>query len=525
MADVKKVLMVTPEFYGDTMVGGLAMAVSGLSNSLMQLGMDVAVMMPCYAKSGEAETYTREPFATKGGLVVHETEVNGIKIYKVSGINPGLIEPQKGSVQQKQESVEFDFQYVPDINDSAHTGIYSSHMDKKRFHALLRFANAVPRAMEKANLKPDVIHLHEWTSASASFFLRNLWYPQTNKIPVVLTTHNANYSGTIPDMNETPEDMQNRFAHLNHILGSHISAGNRVFTSLLELGSEYSDFLTTVSPTEAQEILAGREGINPRVLEVFKRKGLEGILNGLDPDVFNPINDELIERFNPQNPDEVSEAKKANKRRFTTLYSEKYKTRRRQVNLDPDKMWITMMCRLTNQKGIYQTVYALRERFGINTAQLLIIGDPLNSDVKAHVESLGRSVFTHTCFAKPELQHLALAASDAILQPSRYEPFGYTQIEGMAYGALPIVTDVGGHHDTIQFYNGDNGYGFKIQDLSTKSINNAINNAEQAYQNQGLWKELIQRAVKEDFTWLGPRGSAKKYLSHYMRLIEAAEKK
>merc|ERR1712127_644042 len=42
------------------------------------------------------------------------------------------------------------------------------------------------------------------------------------------------------------------------------------------------------------------------------------------------------------------------------------------------------------------------------------------------------------------------AAADFALMPSRYEPCGLVQMEGMRFGTLPIVTPTGGLYDTVK---------------------------------------------------------------------------
>jgi glycogen synthase len=56
-----------------------------------------------------------------------------------------------------------------------------------------------------------------------------------------------------------------------------------------------------------------------------------------------------------------------------------------------------------------------------------------------------------------------LGAIDAVVIPSRYEPFGLIQLEAMALGALPVASRVGGLRDVIVDLREPQGFGRLVE--------------------------------------------------------------
>lgn len=106
---------------------------------------------------------------------------------------------------------------------------------------------------------------------------------------------------------------------------------------------------------------------------------------------------------------------------------------------------------------------------------------------------------------------LIYAGADMFLVPSRFEPCGLTQMIAMRYGTVPIVRKTGGLADTV--FEGENGFVFS--EFRVRSLERAIKRACRAYDDKIRWKRLVERCMKEDFSWDKP---AKEYLEVYKKI-------
>jgi starch synthase len=107
--------------------------------------------------------------------------------------------------------------------------------------------------------------------------------------------------------------------------------------------------------------------------------------------------------------------------------------------------------------------------------------------------------------------------ADLLLMPSRFEPCGLTQMQAMRYGAIPVVTDVGGLHDTVPDADDDpDGTGFRAPEATSVAFTSALFRASRHLGKSRRRDALIARGMRRDWSWGGP---ARQYLSLYEGLL------
>jgi starch synthase len=115
------------------------------------------------------------------------------------------------------------------------------------------------------------------------------------------------------------------------------------------------------------------------------------------------------------------------------------------------------------------------------------------------------------------MAHKIEAGSDIFLMPSRYEPGGLNQIYSLKYGTIPVVRATGGLQDTIDEQPDGGGNGFKFWGYDPDDFLSAIRRALTTFHNKKAWKQMMQRAMEQDFSWTKP---AQEYLRIYERVIQ-----
>jgi starch synthase len=457
-----RILFATAELAPVAAVGGLAQAGAGLVRELRSAGVEVEVALPDYAGvelEDEERLELDVPEWTRPAAARRGTHTRAGPLTLVSV--PGIRRPSP--------YVDESGSGWPD-NDARFLGFSL---------AVAALARAAP---------PDVVHLHDWHTAAAVAGLEG--------IPVVLSVHNLAYQGwTGPEWLERLGPRGTAFARGG---GCNPLAG----------GIALADAVVVVSPTYREEVLRPESGAGLHALLREREDVLLGIRNGIDAELWDPARDPHLPA--PFEADDT--APKALSR--AALSS--------RLGL-PDRggPLAVAVTRLVEQKGIDLLLPLIPELHGLGL-HLAILG----SGEAGLARALHRQAEEHpVSFAFVEgydepLSHLLLGGGDLLLMPSRFEPCGLAQMQAMRYGTLPVVTDVGGLHDTVIDLDEDagRGTGWRAAAADTPSLRNALVRAVLGWADASVRAGAQRRGMTADWSWAEP---AAEHIELYRRLLGA----
>ena len=342
---------------------------------------------------------------------------------------------------------------------------------------------------------PDVVHAHDWHAAMACAYIAV--HPPT-KAHTVLTVHNLAFQGLFP-MHAWPS------LGLATRLMSPAGLEFHGQLSFMKAGLEFADHITTVSPNYAREIATHEFGCG--LDGVIRGRGAQvtGVLNGIDDEVWNPATDPAI----PVRYDSESLAGKQACRR--ALQAELG------LDADDDALLVTLVSRLTSQKGLDLVLAALPALLQ-SGVQLAVQGtgeSGLEAAFQMAMRAHPRRVRVHVGYDEARA-HRLVAGADAIVVPSRFEPCGLTQLYGLRYGTLPIVRRVGGLADTVVDASVPGvATGFVFDAATPTALERCVLRAVALRRDADAWRAMMKTAMARPLSWQGP---AREYLSLYASL-------
>jgi starch synthase len=484
--------MVASEMHPFATSGGLSEVVSALPQALTRLGHDVTVILPRYRRVAVGPNLTADsptPHRADSSPDLEASIVFGRRQFPVSFYQRHL-----------SERLTVVFVDVPELFDR--DGLYGNGDGDYPDNAL-RFAVFSRAALEYVRLRgvrPSVIHAHDWQAGLVPAYQKMLFSPDpiVGGVPAVFTIHNLAFQGIFPAATLDEIGLPHDVLHVEAM-----EYYGRI--SYLKAGINFSERITTVSPTYAWEIVHGQNGFGFEGVLARRAADVQGILNGIDVSRWNPAADSFLPA--PYSRDDLAGKQEA--KRFLL----------ESVGLDAspaalERPLIGLVSRLTDQKGFDLIGTAADDLMALDATWVMLgSGDRKYEEQWAGLAARYPDRVSATIGYDERLEHLIEGGADAFLMPSRFEPCGLNQLNSLRYGTLPIVRATGGLSDTVQERaDGRPGTGFRFDGYTAAALLGAVRQALDVYKTREIWREMQREAMAGDFSW---DVSAREYVKVY----------
>ncbi len=456
-----RVLSVASECVPLIKTGGLADVVGALPGALAPLGWQMRVLLPAYkglrAKLAAMDEVLAERDLFGGPARVLAGRVEGLAVL--------LLE-------------------APHLYDRAggpYAGPGGDWFDNaRRFAALSWVAARIAREGLADGWRPEVLHAHDWQAGLAPAYLA---YGGKAGVGSVLTIHNIAFQGWAPAT--ALADLRLPFEQFHP--GALEYYGG---LSSLKAGLVTADRITTVSPNYARELMRPEFGMGLQGVIAARAGVVSGILNGVDTAVWSPEQEPVAYSLR------AMKGKAANRAAVCAEFG-----------LDVPGPLAVLVSRLTDQKGIDLLPAAMAD-FIAGGGGLVVLGSGeagLEAAMRALASAHPGRVAVRIGYDEA-LSHRLFAGGDAVLVPSRFEPCGLTQLYGLAYGTLPVVSAVGGLADTVidaspAALAAGVATGIVFHPVDGLALSQALRRLLALHAAPGTWAKMQKNAMKQPVDW------------------------
>ena len=327
------VLFASSEVFPFAKTGGLGDVAGSLPKAISKLGIDIRVVMPNY------------------GSIPHKYK-NSMEFLGYIYVDLSWRHQYCGVFKLVYDEVTYYF-----LDNEYYFNRTELYGDFDQAEQFTFFSKAIIEMLPLIGFKPDIFHCNDWQTGVVSLLLKANYkhLPFYSKMKTVFTIHNLKYQGIFPK--EVLTDLLGVDWRYFNTYG--IEFYDNV--NYMKAGLIYSDSISTVSPSYAQEIKTSFYGENLNDILINRSNDLYGILNGIDYQKNNPEIDKRL--YAPYCADNISK-KYENKRQL-------------QKDLDlPFKPYVPIIgiiSRLTAQKGFDLIEYVLEEILQMDI-QLVLLG-------------------------------------------------------------------------------------------------------------------------------------------------------
>lgn len=485
-----RVVFATAEVSPIAKTGGLGDVCGSLPKALAKLGHDVVVFMPYYRQARQ--------WFEKHGISPHQLMPTVPIAWANWVAEATYLHASLPGTEIPLILVANDYFFERDQIYAPQNEYLDDYLLRYTF-----FSRAVIRGCELLDIRPDVLHCHDWHTAMLPVYLDSglRGSPQFAGTRSVFTIHNLSYQGVAGADAFPLLGFHHRYWAPDAL--EHYGTLNPMKAAIL-----FADQVTTVSPNYANEIRSSVRGAGlDGVLRAIGPK-LTGIVNGIDAEEWDPNADPLLSaHFHDSN----FRGKATLKRRLAKEADLKYSAK---------TPIIAAISRLVDQKG-FHLLLPVMEKLLDAGAQLLILGSGetwLEMALSQIAERNPGRCKVWIGFDNA-LAHRIYGGADMILMPSIYEPCGLNQMYALRYGTIPIVRLTGGLADTVIPFDGTNedvatGFGFASTDPGDLYFATWL--AMLNFKDARVWRTLQRNGMQTDFSW---ERSAQAYDEVYRKAV------
>ena len=456
-----RVLSVASECVPLIKTGGLADVVGALPGALASLRWEMRVLVPAYR--------ILLPYLQKMSEVWSDPSLFGGPARVMAGEVAGV------------QVLLLDAPHLYDRDGGPYSGPGGDWFDNARRFAALSWVGAqIARNGLADGWKPDVLHAHDWQAGLAPAYLT---YAGSGGVASVFTVHNIAFQGWAPasaltDLRLPAEQFYP--AALEYYGG----------LSSLKAGLVTADRITTVSPSYAAELMRPEFGMGLQGVIAARADVVSGILNGVDTTVWSPEAEPI-----PYSARAMT-GKAANRAAICAEFG-----------LEVPGPLAILVSRLTDQKGIDLLADTIPD-FIAGGAGLIVLGsgDPVLEAAMTALQTRFAGRVAVRIGYDEALSHRLFAGGDAVLVPSRFEPCGLTQLYGLRYGTVPVVSAVGGLADTVIHASpaalaAGVATGIVFHPVDGVALGQALRGVLALYADKPVWTTLQRNAMAQDVGW------------------------
>lgn len=478
------IIHIASEVHPFTKTGGLADVVRSLPKAQKRLGHNVCIFTPFYEKVIDQKKHKFEKIISNFKIDTYKgksVRINVLKNYLMANLPVYFIQNTKFFSRKKS--------------------LYGSIHENARFYL---FNTACIEIINKLDIRPDIIHCHDWHSGLIPYLLKTKYKKsELNKTSsTVFTIHNLIFQMGRNWWKINPKKRDSGGTSLPNFDDPKLENINFAKRAILN-----SDAINTVSESHVEEIMTKKYGQDLNRILSNRKERIFGIVNGIDYYDYSPLKDHGIRK--------KFSYKSISLKKHNKLYLQK----KLKLKQDETIPIIGMTSRITEQKGFELVMEKINHLLELNL-QFIIMGDGDKNYInefkklnKKHSEKFKWLPFDHN------FETSIYAGSDLLLLPSRYEPCGINILIAMRYGCIPIVHPTGGLADAVANYNPmkSRGTGFALKNYSGRELYITIVKALEHFKHKKDWEVFVKKIMQISSSWEIP---AKKYIKLYQKAIE-----